>query len=189
MQFFIAILLGIFSWSLTEYCVHRWLGHDKRFSGNMFEAEHTAHHARGNYFSATWKKVVSAGGVVAVIIGPAILIAGVPLGISYVLGFVGFYLYYEWYHHREHVSAGYGPLARYLRKHHFHHHFHNPRCNHGVTSPLWDIVFRTYDKPGVIRVPPKLQMQWLCDPETEDVWEHLKGDYSLRKRKPSSVSA
>jgi hypothetical protein len=37
--------------------------------------------------------------------------------------------------------------------------------NHGVTSPLWDIVFRTYERPVVVRVPrrhaPKLP--WLLD--------------------------
>jgi sterol desaturase/sphingolipid hydroxylase (fatty acid hydroxylase superfamily) len=189
MQIFAAIVLGVLSWSFSEYCIHRWMGHDRRFAGNFFEAEHTAHHSKGNYFSPIWKKVASAFTVLLIMVGPAIWVAGLTLGTSYVLGFVGFYLYYEWYHHREHVSAGIGPVARYLRKHHFHHHFHNPRSNHGVTSPLWDIVFRTYEAPSTIRVPSKLKMDWLCDPQTGDVWEYLKEDYSLRKPKSRSRSS
>ena len=28
----IAILVGAMGWSFTEYCVHRWLGHDRRYA-------------------------------------------------------------------------------------------------------------------------------------------------------------
>ena len=32
-----------------------------------------------------------------------------------------------------------------------------------MTTPLWDLIFRTYRTPGVIPVPAKLCMRWLLD--------------------------
>ncbi len=177
----IAIALGVLSWSLAEYCIHRWLGH--RHTNNLFGLEHTRHHSRGDYFAPSWKKGVAALLAAAVLIGPALLVAPTHLAIAYVCGFAGFYLSYEALHRLEHVWQGIGPYARWARRHHFHHHFHDPSKNHGVTSPLWDVVFKTYARPGVIRVPEKLQMRWLCDAQTGDVHAHLQPQYQLRKRK------
>jgi len=79
------------------------------------------------------------------------------------------------------VRPGVGFYGRWARRHHFYHHFHDPKVNHGVTSPIWDIVFGTYHKPDVIRVPEKLKMVWLCD-ETGEVKEPFRAQYELRRR-------
>jgi hypothetical protein len=55
---------------------------------------------------------------------------------------------------------------RFLRRHHFYHHFTDPGFNHAVTTPIWDWVFGTLRAPGLIRVPPKLAMRWLVDPHS-----------------------
>ena len=34
---------------------------------------------------------------------------------------------------------------RWVRRHHFHHHFGHPMANHCVTWPLWDLVFGTHE--------------------------------------------
>ena len=62
------------------------------------------------------------------------------------------------------------------------HHFVDARFNHGVTSPLWDVVFGTYRAPGVIPVPVKLKMQWLTDPQTGEVHAPFSAWYTLRGR-------
>ena len=54
-------------------------------------------------------------------------------------------------------------LQRCQVQHHLHHHFRNPKANHGVTSPVWDHVFRTADPVEVVRVPRKLAPFWLTD--------------------------
>ncbi len=38
-------------------------------------------------------------------------------------------------------------------------------ANHGVSIPLWDVVFRTREDPGVIAVPRRLAvgLGWLLD--------------------------
>ncbi len=175
----IAFVVGAIGWTLSEYCVHRWLGH--KFTKNIFGREHVAHHSRGNYFAPSWKKALAALAALAVLIGPAYLVAGLYVGGAFVLGFVGMYIGYEVLHRLEHVHEGIGWYGRWARRHHFYHHFHDPNMNHGVTSPVWDIVFRTYVKPEVIRVPEKLKMRWLCDPATGDVHEPLRGSYELRR--------
>ena len=72
----VAALLGIFTWTFTEYVIHRWLGHDPRLRPNPFASEHVRHHGQGNYFAPAWKKAGSAVATTAVLLGPAVAIAG-----------------------------------------------------------------------------------------------------------------
>jgi sterol desaturase/sphingolipid hydroxylase (fatty acid hydroxylase superfamily) len=179
-----AVCLGAVGWSLSEYWIHREAGHNPKLLKsvfNLFGREHVAHHGRGNYFAPSWKKLGAAVAASALLIGPAVLIAGPTVGTAFVVGFVSFYLYYELLHRLEHVHEGIGRYGRWARRHHFHHHFHNPRMNHGVTSPIWDHVFGTHEEPGVVAVPEKLAMRWLIDPATGDVHAHLSDLYALRR--------
>ena len=176
----VATAAGVATWTLLEYLIHRWMGHDRRFRRSPFGVEHVRHHIEGNYFAPTWKKLIAAAITAAILIGPAILVAGATAGAAYVLGLVTFYGMYEILHRREHTHAGIGPYGRWARRHHFHHHFVDGRRNHGVTTPIWDFVFGTYEKPTVIRVPTKLCMAWLRDPVTGDVRAEHAETYQLR---------
>ncbi len=175
-----AALLGAFTWTFLEYVIHRWLGHDVRTRPNPFAAEHIRHHSEGDYFAPTWKKAVAAAVLVAVLVGPAVAVAGAWVGLSFVTGLVGMYVAYEVLHRRDHTHPGTGAYMRFLRRHHFHHHFTDPDFNHGVTTPVWDWVFGTLRGPGLVRVPRKLAMRWLIDPLTEDVYPAYAEHYELR---------
>ena len=183
-----AIVLGGVGWTLTEYWLHRELGHNPKLIKNPFGDEHTAHHSRGNYFAPTWKKLLTAVAATTALMKPARWVTDEKVSAAFVGGFVGAYLYYETLHRLEHVHSGWGRYGRWARKHHFYHHFHNPKHNHGVTSPIWDIVFGTYSKADVIRVPEKLKMDWLCDKATGEVHPHLREDYELRRPKPRKAA-
>ncbi|MCC6621806.1 MAG: sterol desaturase family protein [Deltaproteobacteria bacterium] len=173
------VALGVLTWSFLEYVMHRFLGHDRRFiKKTPFGAEHTAHHSRGDYFAPTWKKAVFMLIVAALVGVPAWLVAGVP-GLLYAGGLIGGYLAYEVFHRLLHVWAGVGPYARWARRHHFYHHFHDPKRNHGVTSPLWDMLFGTYARPERILVPERLAMRWLRDGEGR-MRPGLERDWALR---------
>ena len=182
MHLLIAILAGVATWSLLEYVIHRWLGHDRRFIRNPFGTEHTAHHSRGNYFAAAWKKAVVAGGALVTLSVVATFVVGPQLGSAYAAGLVGFYLCYEVIHRLEHVRPAATAYGRWARRHHFHHHFHNPSRNFGVTSPIWDVVFATLARPGRIVVPRKLAMTWLIDPATNDVRVQYAAHYALTSK-------
>lgn len=175
-----ALLLGAVTWSLLEYVIHRWLGHKRRFAWNLFAAEHLRHHHEGNYFAPTWKKIVAALISLALLATVAVAVAGVDAGVAYASGFVGFYAFYEWQHRRNHSHAPWNFYGREARRHHFTHHFGDARVNHGVTSPVWDLVFNTYRRPTVICVPERLAMPWLIDPLTRRVREDFSRDYSIR---------
>ncbi len=180
----IALIAGGLTWTFLEYCIHRWLGHDRRFRPNFFGEEHVRHHSEGNYFSPAWKKAVMAVVVLAILAGPTLLLGGGIAGILYICGIVFAYLAYEWFHREEHITPGATRIGRYNRRHHYYHHFVDPKMNHGVTSPIWDFVFRTYRRPELIQVPRRLQMVWLADPETGEVRPEHRETYVLRGPAP-----
>ena len=176
-----AIVAGAGTWTLLEYVIHRWMGHDRRFRRTPFGIEHVRHHAEGNYFAPTWKKVLAAAIVAIATAGAGSLVVDVEVAALFTAGLVVCYASYEWLHRREHTHPGVGAYGRFVRRHHFHHHFVDSRTNHGVTTPLWDFVFGTYARPSTILVPRKLAMPWLIDPATGDVRSAFAVTYQLGK--------
>lgn len=174
-----AALGGAATWTLVEYGLHRFLGHDRRTRPNPFADEHTRHHGEGDYFAPTWKKALVALAVLAAATALAWAALGPTLGPIYSFALVKMYVGYELVHRRAHTHRGFGPWGRYMRRHHFHHHFENPRANHGVTTPLWDLVFGTFERPGRVRVPRTLAMRWLLEPATGEVRREYQARYEL----------
>ncbi len=172
------LLAGFALWTLLEYLIHRFLGHSPR-GRNPFRTEHVRHHATTHYFAPTLKKALVAAPVIG---GLWLLLAfalGTAAGSSFAFGLTVMYVAYEVAHRRAHTHPPTGPYSRWLRLNHFHHHFRNPRANHGVTSPIWDVVFGTHETPGQIRVPAKHEMAWLLDPSTGNVRPEFAADYVI----------
>lgn len=165
----LAALSGALTWTLLEYLIHRFLGHHPALRPNPFGTEHVRHHAEGDYFAPSWKKALAALATTAALWWPATRLAGLELGAAYLAGLMGFYAVYEWLHRREHTHAGVSAYGRWARRHHFAHHFADARFNHGVTTPLWDLVFRTWRPVEQVRVPRRFVMPWLKDPGTGEV--------------------
>jgi sterol desaturase/sphingolipid hydroxylase (fatty acid hydroxylase superfamily) len=158
-------------WTLGEYVMHRFAMHELRGKG-LASKEHLRHHADRDSILEKWP--IAWSGIVAV--GVVVLrpIGGWPLGLGWIAG----YGVYDLLHWRAHRRAPRNAYDRWLRKHHFHHHFHAPMRNHGVTTPLWDILFGTYERPSVVRVPRRLTMVWLVDGEGRCRPEHA-ADYAV----------
>jgi hypothetical protein len=155
--FLLLFLAGVFAWSFGEYTLHRFAFHEQRGSWKG-SIEHLRHHAGLDHRPGTtllsWAGIWTVGATVFAPLGW--LLAGVPGGVALGMGWVvGFYLY-EYLHWAEHRSGPRTRYGRWARRHHLHHHFGAPRKNHGVTTPLWDLVFRTYERPGRIKVPGRL---------------------------------
>jgi sterol desaturase/sphingolipid hydroxylase (fatty acid hydroxylase superfamily) len=58
-------------------------------------------------------------------------------------GFMHGYLAYDLLHYVIHRGRVPTRLGRYLRQYHLAHHYATPDRHFGVSSPLWDVVFRT----------------------------------------------
>ena len=165
-----ALLLGVFTWTLLEYTIHRFVFHGNLF-GRKFAADHLKHHARVDWFAPFWKKSLTA----AVVVLPLAAVASAAVGgagAGWAVGIVGAWLAYEALHRRIHVAAPIGVYGRWARRHHLAHHFVSPRRNHGVTSPIWDAVFGTLAPPvGEVRVPAvhANKLPWLVE-ASEDGW-------------------
>ncbi len=175
--------IGIALWSLGEYLMHRFAMHELRGRG-LASREHLRHHAQRDsileswYFAWTGVLLVSAGWMALghLVVGPS----GIALG----LGWVAAYGFYDWIHWRAHRRPVAHPYERWVRRHHFHHHFGHPMANQGVTTPIWDLVFGTYERvDGPVPVPRRLAMVWLVDDHGE-VRPEYAGDYELVGRRP-----
>ncbi len=171
---------GAFSWTLCEYVLHRWF-HVARGS-NPASSEHLRHHARRLY-RVNWLSWVAWAGVFVVGLGAIPAAAWVllpyPDALALGAGWVVSYFVYEWIHAVNHLWAPRTAYGRWARKSHFHHHFGAPMKNFGVTMPLWDLVFRTYDTPEKVAVPRRLVMVWLLD-ENGEVRPEFRDDYVVR---------
>jgi sterol desaturase/sphingolipid hydroxylase (fatty acid hydroxylase superfamily) len=172
------LAIGAALWTLGEYLMHRFAMHALKGRG-LASKEHLRHHARYDSVLESWWFAWS--GIVAVGYGLGVT-AGAQLGwVGWALGagWVGGYGFYDWIHFRAHRRPIRHPYERWVRRHHFHHHFGRPVANLGVTTPIWDLVFGTYERvDGPIRVPRRLAMRWLLDDEGQVRPEHAD-DYVL----------
>lgn len=151
----IGFAAGALVWTLLEYVLHRFGGHVAK-GRTKLSREHLAHHAKTDYFSPALGKIALALPVVSM----AGWLAGVWFGAGLAFGWLG----YELVHRRVHTH---GPLSAYSHwacRHHLHHHFASPNMNHGVSTPLWDWIFRTYERPAERLKVPRTQavrLPWL----------------------------
>lgn len=178
----ISLATGVFTWTFLEYVIHRFLGHKKK-TDNPITQEHRQHHSQFDYFAPAWKKLIMA----VIILGTLTLLVGLPVGwlygFSYSLGIAGMYLVYEALHKRAHTHAPLNAYGRWLRMHHFYHHFRSPKHNHGVTTALWDRVFGTHKKVDVVTVPGRgIPLPWLFS-EQGDILPQYQNDYQIAGRR------
>ncbi|MFN8017202.1 MAG: sterol desaturase family protein [Acidimicrobiales bacterium] len=170
----LAFAVGFQLWILAEYLLHRFAMHHLHGRGIM-SREHLLHHvAAGWTFSyihpLSWAGMLLVGAIVWLPIGAALASFGV--GVALALGWAVGYSFYEYQHAVAHLRPPTNRYERWVRKHHFHHHFGKPMANHGVTLPIWDRVFGTLEQPDRVRVPRRMAQPWMLDEDGE-----LKADY------------
>ena len=57
--------------------------------------------------------------------------------------FIFGYLLYDLTHYATHHFPMRGGYAKYIKRYHMQHHYKTPNARFGVSSPLWDKVFKT----------------------------------------------
>jgi len=137
-------LFGVFSWSLAEYVMHRWLFH-LELKHSLVKAFHFAmhgyHHKEPRDTNRLYMPPI-----------PALLF----LGVFWVLfslffgqgawfflaGFELGYLFYSTVHFLVHTRKA-PKYFTWLWHHHLIHHYKEPERAYGVSSRFWDRIFRT----------------------------------------------
>jgi sterol desaturase/sphingolipid hydroxylase (fatty acid hydroxylase superfamily) len=138
-----AIAAGIFVWTFLEYAIHRFILHN----GLMFSQDHDEHHAAPKALigTPTWLTFLI---LVVAIYLPAVVVAGLSLGLEFGFGLTLGYLCYSFAHYvLHHWNARRGSIFYHWQRIHALHHFASDDGNFGVTSNFWDHVFGTVARP------------------------------------------
>ena len=141
-------VVGILSWTLLEYIIHRYVFHYEpktRWGKLLHFIVHGVHH---DYPNDTTRLVM-----------PPII--SVPLAVVFYVLFMltlgrfapaalagfGFgYVCYDSIHYATHHFAMKRGIWRWLKQYHLRHHYQDDHVGYGVSSPLWDYVFKTTRK-------------------------------------------
>jgi sterol desaturase/sphingolipid hydroxylase (fatty acid hydroxylase superfamily) len=144
-------LAGLFVWTLVEYILHRWIFHWQPRSPRLrdrFYPVHQLHHD-----VQEWDRIVApplmAVPLVVILLGIVWLCLGQPTVFPFFGGFLIGYLVYDYTHYATHYVRPLTWIGKGLRRRHLQHHFACPDRWYGVSSPLWDYVFRTHVPRGV----------------------------------------
>ncbi len=169
----VLFLAGMLLWSLTEYCVHRFVFHttldvemkvreivlglkpgEAAFSKltTLRQKQYFLSHGVHHDFPNDSKRLVMPPSVsipLAVLFYVAFrLLLGPGDGSALFAGFTLAYLVYDTIHYAVHHFRLHGRITLYLKKMHFRHHYQDSTKDFGVSNPLWDKVLGTVGKTG-----------------------------------------
>lgn len=137
--------LGLLIWSLVEYMMHRWVFHYQprsRWGKKLHFLLHGVHH---DYPQDASRLVMPP----IVSIPLAFAFYGLFLGIfgdvtpAVFAGSLVGYLCYDMIHYATHHFSMKRGVWLWLKQYHMRHHYKDDHAGYGVSSPLWDYVFRT----------------------------------------------
>ena len=144
----ILFVLGIVSFTLVEYLMHRFLFHiepSTPFRKRFATIVHGSHHE----FPRD-KARISMPPIPSVLLATFFFLLFRLLLGTYVFGFLpGFYFGYMAYSGVHYAVHAYQPPKNFLKVlwiHHGIHHYKDPDHAFGVSTPLWDMLFRTMPK-------------------------------------------
>jgi len=141
-------LLGVLMWTLLEYVVHRYVFHyePKTRAGKMLHfIIHGVHHDYPNDASRlVLPPVISVPMAVLLYFLFTFTFRNYAPPIS--AGFAFGYVCYDMIHYATHHFAMRNRVGLWLKQYHLRHHYKEDEAGFGVSSPLWDYVFRTTRK-------------------------------------------
>lgn len=148
---FAAFAVGLFIWTLAEYTLHRFVFHFPPKTPRMERITflfHGVHHAQPQCKTRlVMPPVVSIPLALlfyVLFVGLFGNLLAAPGWVNPVMsGFLIGYLIYDLTHYATHhwpMRSGY---AKYIKRYHMQHHYKTPDARYGVSSPIWDYVFKT----------------------------------------------
>ncbi|ODQ49521.1 hypothetical protein PICMEDRAFT_57539 [Pichia membranifaciens NRRL Y-2026] len=144
--------IGLFVWTLIEYCMHRFLFHldDNLPDNSVAFTFHFLMHGVHHYLPMDKMRLVMPPTLFCVLAFPfyKVIFGIFPFYIAcagWAGGFLGYIMYDVTHYFLHHVKLP--AYIQKLKKYHLEHHYKNYRLGFGVTSMFWDRVFHTYLNP------------------------------------------
>jgi hypothetical protein len=143
-------LFGLLCWTLAEYVLHRWIfhwqpGHEK--VREIYYPVHNLHHEVQEKDRLVTPPLMAVP-LWLLFMGLFYMLLGTPTLFPFFGGFTIGYLCYDYVHYYVHYGKPKSAYWRTLRKRHLQHHFACEDRWFGVSSSLWDFVFRTHVPKG-----------------------------------------
>jgi 4-hydroxysphinganine ceramide fatty acyl 2-hydroxylase len=144
----VLFLFGVLVWTLLEYMIHRYAFHyepKSRFGKRLHFIVHGVHHDYPN----DAKRLVMPPGVsipLAIVFWVLFAVVFGRFAPAISAGFGFGYVCYDSIHYAIHHFAMKRGVWFRLKQYHLRHHYHDDHIGYGVSSPLWDYVFRTTRK-------------------------------------------
>jgi sterol desaturase/sphingolipid hydroxylase (fatty acid hydroxylase superfamily) len=147
-------LLALLTWSLTEYALHRFVFHFEP-KGEWLERLHFIMHGIHHADPVDPTRLVMpppVSIVLSLMLYPLFLAVVGPRWIHpFFAFFIAGYLAYDYIHYAVHHFTPRTRLGKQLKQSHMIHHYVNHQLRWGVSSPLWDVVFGTFNEPKPVR--------------------------------------
>ena len=139
-------VLGVLVWTVTEYVLHRFVFHYQPTSTLGKRLHFLMHGVHHDYPNDSLRLVMAP--VISIPLATGFYFLFLPvLGQASVApffaGFIFGYICYDMIHYATHHAPMKSPYAQWLKHHHMRHHYQTDSLGFGVSSPLWDYVFRT----------------------------------------------
>ncbi len=138
--------LGLLTWTLIEYALHRFVFHYHPRSGWGRRVHFIFHGVHHDYPNDAKRLVMPPSASIPLAVLFYLLFdALLPDAQLYAVfpGVVAGYLVYDMSHYAFHHASFKNPVLRRLKQHHMLHHYADDTRGFGVSSGLWDAVFRS----------------------------------------------
>ena len=139
---------GILIWTLVEYTMHRWVFHyepSSKLGKQLHFMLHGVHHDYPNDASRLVMPPVVSIPLAFLFYGLFLVLFG-RFTPPIFAGLLAGYLFYDSLHYATHHFPMRRGVWLWLKRHHLRHHYQDDHNGYGVSSPLWDYVFRTHSR-------------------------------------------
>ena len=146
----IIFLAGLFIWTLTEYLFHRYIFHYEPSSKAGKYVHFLIHGVHHDYPKDSRRLVlppIVSAPLATLFYFIFLAIAGKNVVAPSFAGFMSGYLCYDMIHYATHHFAMKSKIGLLLKQYHIKHHYQEDTKGFGVSSPLWDIIFKTTYTP------------------------------------------
>lgn len=145
--FLIYFISGLLVWTITEYLLHRFVFHYQPTSKAGQRLHFIFHGVHHDYPKDAKRLVMPPSASIPLAILFYLLFSLVFKNSNYMYiffsGFIAGYLCYDMIHYAIHHNNFKSSIMKKIKQHHMLHHYSDDSKGYGVSSALWDIIFKS----------------------------------------------